>query len=153
MAFKLLAIQGLLLVVCLFGWFSVWNFNIVESIQPFFIRMKEKNEPKRLKNSLFNDKLDYCWFSHVVIKNSHRRIFDAPEFFLSWRIRVAESECSNQFLLRKGSSLFCDHSELSKPLLDAAFLAAERCQEQEGWKSDLYGGRGRDFAMWTVVIY
>ena len=42
MAFKLLAIQGLLLVVCLFGWFSVWNFNIVESIQPFFIRMKDK---------------------------------------------------------------------------------------------------------------
>ena len=143
MAFKLLAIQGLLLVVCLFGSFSVWNFNIVESIQPFFIRMKEK---KTNQNGWKIASLMINWiiagFHMWSSKNSHRRIFDAPEFFLSWRIRVAESECSNQFLLRKGSSLFCDHSELSKPLLDAAFLAAERCQEQEGWKSDLYWGGG-----------
>ena len=108
MAFKLLAIQELLLVVCLFGWFwfEIW---IQLSLFNFFAsRWKKKKRTKTVEN----DKLDCCWFSHEVIKNSHRRIFDAPEFFLSWRIRVAESECSNQFLLRKGSSLFCDHSEL-----------------------------------------
>ena len=91
----------------------VWNLNTVESIQLLCIGWnKKKNQPKRLKNSLFDDKLDYCWFSHVVIKNSHRRIFDAPEFFLSWSITATENEYSNKFSLRKGSSLFCDHSEL-----------------------------------------
>ena len=112
MAFNWLAIQGLR-TSRLFIWLVlVCNLNTVESIQLLCIRMKEKkNEPKRLKNSFFYDKLDYCWFSHEVIKNSHWRKFDAPEFFLSWSIRAAENEYSNQFLLRKGSSLFCDHSE------------------------------------------
>ena len=104
--------KGSVLAVCLFGWFwfAIW---IQLSLFNFFASgwKRKTNEPKRLKNSFFYDKLDYCWFSHEVIKNSHWRKFDAPEFFLSWSIRAAENEYSNQFLLRKGSSLFCDHSE------------------------------------------
>ena len=162
MAFDWLAIQELR-TSRLFIWlvFSLkFEYSWVYSTS-FHPDERKKNEPKRLKNSFFHDKLDYCWFSREVIKNCTLENFQCSWVFSFMKyFRAAENEYSNKFLLRKSSSLFCDRSELEflSFLLDAAFLAAERCQEQEGWKSDLYcggegGGGGGDFAMWTIVIY
>ena len=95
--------------------------------------MKEKNEPKRLKNSLFHDKLDYCWFSHEVIKNSHREFSMLLSFFFHEVLEQLKTNIPTN--LRKGSSL-----------LDAASL------EWEGGGGGSRAGR-RDFVMCTVVIY
>ena len=146
MAFDWLAIQELR-TSRLFIWlvFSLkFEYSWVYSTS-FHPDERKKNEPKRLKNSFFHDKLDYCWFSREVIKNCTLENFQCSWVFSFMKyIRAAENEYSNKFLLRKSSSLFCDRSELEflSFLLDAAFLAAERCQEQEGWKSDLYWGGG-----------
>ena len=73
-------------------------------------------------------------------------------FFHEVYYRAAENEYSNQFLLRKGSSLFCDHSELE-------FLSF--CLMPHSWRPrdvrnkkvekvtyiGVGGGGGRDFAM------
>ena len=160
MAFNWLAIQELR-TSRLFIWlvFSLkFEYRIYST--SFHPDERKKNEPKRLKNSFFHDKLDYCWFSHEVIKNCTLENFQCSwdSSFMKY-IRAAENEYPNQFLLRKGSSLFCDHSELE-------FLSF--CLMRHSWRPRNVrnkkvekvtyiggggGGGGRDFAMWTVVIY
>ena len=112
MAFNLLATQELLLVVCLFGWFwfEIW---IQLSLFNFFASGWKKTKTNQngweIASFMINWIIAGFTWCHQKFTLEN---FQCSWVFLSWSIRAAENEYSNKFLLRKGSSLFCDHSEL-----------------------------------------
>ena len=74
--------------------------------------MREKKRTQTTeKNSLFHSELDYCWFSHDVIKIHTGEFSMLLTFSFMKYIGAAENEYFNKLSLREGFP-FCDRSEL-----------------------------------------